>query len=302
MKTIGSRLTTLYVVAVAGMLAGVLLLGRYLLENHLVGSLDATLQLHFNQLKDRLNTDTGSDEMQGLLAATGITSDLSVQVRDLWDDPAYRDARSRGEPAPMSERLQFFTVTLPDETRFRAVEGVSESLSIRLALPLAQVSQALGAYTQVGGGIALVVLILSIAAGHVLSRVALRPVQLIERTAARISSDNLSERIPVQAVRDEISNLAHLLNETFARLESAVDQIKRFSADASHELKTPLSLVRLNLERVILKNELSPLDREALQDATEEIHRMDRLIESLLFLSRAEAGEVVLKRETVDVP
>lgn len=300
MKTIGLRLTLLYVLTIGGMIFGVLLLGRFFLENHLVHGLDANLRLHYSQLKDRLGSDTEPDDVQSLLAATGITSDLTVTVQDLWDDPAYRDARSRGLPAPSTTDLKISTVTRPDGTTARTIEGLNESIRILLALPMAPVQEALGGYTRLGLIIAVITLGLSFVAGRLLSRAALRPVHLIERTAAHISSENLSERIPVGEVRDEISNLALLLNKTFDRLESSFLQVKQFAADASHELKTPLSLVRLNLERAVLNDSLSAHDRESLQDAIEEIHRMDRLIENLLFLSRAEAGEVVLQRKPVD--
>ncbi|HEX7631207.1 MAG TPA: HAMP domain-containing sensor histidine kinase, partial [Lacunisphaera sp.] len=81
---------------------------------------------------------------------------------------------------------------------------------------------------------------------------------------------------------------------TFDRLELSFEQINRFSADVSHEIKTPLSLVRLNVERLLREQDITPGGKEALQDAIEEIHHLDKLIERLLFLSRAQAGEVEL--------
>ena len=84
----------------------------------------------------------------------------------------------------------------------------------------------------------------------------LRPVRVIRETANRIRSDNLKERIPVGDVKDEISDLAQLLNQMFDRLETSFDQIRRFTAEASHELKTPLSLVRLHAERLLVDGDL----------------------------------------------
>ena len=69
----------------------------------------------------------------------------------------------------------------------------------------------------------------------------LRPIRAIRETADRIRSDNLSERIPVPDVRDELSELAEMLNRTFDRLERTFVQMRQFSAEVSHELKTPLS-------------------------------------------------------------
>jgi two-component system heavy metal sensor histidine kinase CusS len=130
--------------------------------------------------------------------------------------------------------------------------------------------------------------------GLVFSHVALRPVRGIQETANRIRSDNLSERIPVSDVHDEISDLARLLNEMFDRLESSFNQIRRFSAEASHELKTPLSLVRLEAEKLLVDEELTPEQQEAVQVQMDEISRLEQIIEDLLFLSRAEAHAVTL--------
>jgi len=142
-------------------------------------------------------------------------------------------------------------------------------------------------------------LVVSIITGLALSRIALRPVRLIQETANHIRSDNLSERIPVSDVQDEISNLARLLNEMFDRLESSFNQIRRFTAEASHELKTPLSLVRLQAEKLLVEGGLTPAQEEAVQLQLEEVTRLNKIIEELLFLSRVEAQAVTpeLRRE-----
>jgi two-component system heavy metal sensor histidine kinase CusS len=136
--------------------------------------------------------------------------------------------------------------------------------------------------------------VVSAATGFLLSRLALRPVRLIQQTANRIGSENLSERIPVPAGHDEISNLGRLLNQMFDRLESSFKQIRRFTAEASHELKTPLSLVRLQAEKLLVEGGLSPAQEEAVQVQLEEISRLNQIIEELLFLSRAEARAITL--------
>jgi two-component system heavy metal sensor histidine kinase CusS len=135
-------------------------------------------------------------------------------------------------------------------------------------------------------------LVVSVISGLVLSRIALRPVRLIQETANHIRSDNLSERIPVSDVQDEISNLARLLNSMFDRLESSFNQVRRFTAEASHELKTPLSLVRLQAEKLLVEGGLTPPQEEAVQLQLEEIARLNQIIEELLFLSRVEAQAV----------
>jgi two-component system heavy metal sensor histidine kinase CusS len=143
-------------------------------------------------------------------------------------------------------------------------------------------------------------LLASAGIGYGLSRIALRPVRLIQETANHISSDNLSERIPVAAVEDEISDLARLLNQMFDRLESSFNQVRRFTAEASHELKTPLSLVRLQTEKTLLDGGLSPAQEDSLHIVLEEVNRLNKIIEQLLFLSRAEADAITLARKPQD--
>lgn len=128
----------------------------------------------------------------------------------------------------------------------------------------------------------------------------LRPVRLIRETASRIGSDNLSERIAVANVRDEIFDLALLLNLMFDRLERLFQQIRRFTAEASHELKTPLSLIRLQAERLLVQGKLNAGDEESVHMQLEEVSRLSQIIEELLFLSRAEVCEIRLALERHD--
>jgi two-component system heavy metal sensor histidine kinase CusS len=133
-----------------------------------------------------------------------------------------------------------------------------------------------------------------------LSRLVLAPMRTIRDTANRIRSDNMSERIAVGDVRDEIADLARLLNQMFDRLEASFDQIRRFTSEASHELKTPLSLIRLNAEKMLTDDALPARHREPLQDMLEEVDGLNRVIEDLLFLSRADAHAIALHLTTQD--
>lgn len=145
-----------------------------------------------------------------------------------------------------------------------------------------------------------VMFVVSIAIGYGVSRVALRPLRLIQETATRIGSHSLSARVPVGDVRDELSDLARLLNAMFDRLEAAFEQTRRFTAEASHELKTPLSLVRLHAEKLALEGGLKPAQEEAVHQQLEELARLNQLIEELLFLSRAEARAITLQPQPQD--
>lgn len=126
--------------------------------------------------------------------------------------------------------------------------------------------------------------------GYWMSRRALRPVDAITRAAQSIGIENLSERLEVPAAGDELARLAETWNGMLARLEAAVKRLARFTADASHELRTPVTLIRATAD-LTLRRERSP-ERycEALRQIIEASDRTARLIEDLLVLARADAG------------
>jgi signal transduction histidine kinase len=128
---------------------------------------------------------------------------------------------------------------------------------------------------------------------------ALRPVDAIGAQVADISGHSLDRRVPVPATRDEISRLAGLMNTMLDRLQAAADRQRRFVADASHELQTPLAGVRTDLE-VALAHPESTDFRETATDVLAANRRMERLVADLLFLARAdESGRPV---DTAAVP
>jgi two-component system heavy metal sensor histidine kinase CusS len=174
----------------------------------------------------------------------------------------------------------------------RVGEFMLGPLEILVATPLDQVSAVMGGYVRVSLALLALMLIISIVVGIGVSQVMLHPIRLISQTAAGIGSDNLSARIPVSSVRDEISDLARLLNLMFERIEHAFEQVRRFAGEASHELKTPLSLVRLHAERLLARGNLAPDQEEAVLVQLDELNRLNRIIDELLLLSRAEAQAV----------
>jgi signal transduction histidine kinase len=159
----------------------------------------------------------------------------------------------------------------------------------------------LGNYAQVSAFLVMGVALTGMGLGYWFSRVMLKPVRVIEETARRIGVDNLRERIPVPAARDELAGLAKLLNQMFDRLEASFEQVRRFTADASHELKTPLALIRLNADRLRARVANDPEAAAGLADLLEEIGRMNRIIESLLFIAKAESGTLSLEMKEQSV-
>lgn len=137
--------------------------------------------------------------------------------------------------------------------------------------------------------------------GYVLARRALAPVGRMASQARTITAERLSERLPIVNPSDELGHLATVFNETFARLEQSFEQLRRFTADASHELRTPLTAIRSVGEVGLQEQREEKAYREIIGSMLEEVDRLGRLVDSLLTLSRADAGQVKLVRERVDL-
>jgi heavy metal sensor kinase len=128
---------------------------------------------------------------------------------------------------------------------------------------------------------------------------AIRPIQSISRTATRIAEGNLDERITVEQGAGELRELGAVLNRTFDRLRHALELQRQFTADAAHELRTPITILAAETQR-ILKRERSPEEyRTAFETCSETTARMRRLVEDLLLLARQESTSV--PHETCDL-
>jgi heavy metal sensor kinase len=137
--------------------------------------------------------------------------------------------------------------------------------------------------------------------GYVLARRALLPIDHLAGEARRITAERLHERLSVPNEKDEIGRLAAVINETFGRLEASFDQLRRFTADASHELRTPLSVIRGIGEHVLRETRTPPEYKDAMGSMLEEVDRLTRLVDTLLKLSRGDAGTIRLAHDVLDL-
>ena len=139
-------------------------------------------------------------------------------------------------------------------------------------------------------GMALLLLLLGLGGGYILSGLLLHSIRHISRTALRISEGNLSERIPTGDMDRELGQLADVLNATFARLDAAFARQQQFTADAAHELRTPLAVI-ISETQMALRRERSVEEyRDTIHACEEAAQKMRRLAESLLELARLDAG------------
>jgi heavy metal sensor kinase len=137
-----------------------------------------------------------------------------------------------------------------------------------------------------------VVLVLLI--GYLVAARALSPVDSMAKRAAEITADHLNERLAIANPDDELGQLGSAFNATFGRLENSFEQLRRFTADASHELRTPLTAIRSVGEVALQKGGDNKYYRDIIGSMLEEANRLTKLVESLLTMSRADAGRISL--------
>ena len=305
MRSISTRLAAWYALAATVTLACLFVVGYQLLESYLIHGLDLLNTSEFEQLRARLGPDYRSLSLdvvnQRIRTTTEYASvlfyfDVNIPRRGT----VFYSANLHGLAIPDVPKKHRYDASIPGIGPLRVAEFILPPFDVTIATSSAQVLKVMDGYVEVCTGLLCAMLAVSTVIGIALSRLALRPVRLIRETANRIGSDNLSERIPVAGVRDEISELARLLNQMFDRLESSFKQVRRFAAEASHELKTPLSLIRLQAEKLLVTGNLSPAHEDAVQMQLEELARLNSIIEELLFLSRAEARAITLQLKPQD--
>jgi len=145
------------------------------------------------------------------------------------------------------------------------------------------------------------VLALALGIGWWLTGRAIRPIQQIAEAANRISSGNLSERVPVADEGNELGLLGRALNSTFARLEAAFARQRQFTADAAHELRTPLAVMIVEAQTALSRQRDAAEYRETVESCLETAQQMRVLTESMLTLARADSGDNALPRSPVDL-
>jgi heavy metal sensor kinase len=219
-----------------------------------------------------------------------------LRGRTLGGPPA--PAEGIEDPRPLSKRLQ-------NGLRVRVASSVYHIEDHRVVVRVAHNEEPLwhevGEFAQILALGFPLALLLAAFGGYALARKALAPIDAMTQEAQRISAERLSDRLSIQNPEDELGKLASVFNAMLKRLQEAFDQLRRFTADASHELRTPLTAIR-SVGEVALQEGKRPEEyRDVIGSMLEEVDRLTRLVESLLALSRADAGHIRLQRGTVSL-
>jgi heavy metal sensor kinase len=181
------------------------------------------------------------------------------------------------------------------------VSSGSNTLLIEVGAPLAPINVAVNKVIfALALGAPALIFVAAIGARKLIGH-ALSPVIRMARSAEDISLHNLSERLPVLQSGDELETLTVALNRMISRIQEAIEQNRRFVADASHELRTPIAILRGELENVVTRNHLSKDTRDTLGSNLEEVERLGKIVEGLFALSRLDAGEAQGESVVVDL-
>jgi heavy metal sensor kinase len=135
--------------------------------------------------------------------------------------------------------------------------------------------------------------------GWWLLRKTLTPITALTHAAERIHLHNLKERLPSTKNDDELERLAEVFNAMMTRLDDSFNRVREFTLHASHELKTPLTVMRGEIETALSEEHITSDQRELLTNQLEEIQRLTKIVNSLTLLAKADAGQAELQMETV---
>jgi signal transduction histidine kinase len=139
------------------------------------------------------------------------------------------------------------------------------------------------------------VLLVIVIGGRWVAGKAIAPVEEIRLAAAKITAQRLDQRLPVPPTGDEIAGLIEVLNAAFERLQRSFEQSARFSADASHHLKTPITVLRAGLEEILSDSDCSLHTQAAVEEMLHRVHELNSISNKLLLLARADAGRLELQ-------
>ena len=209
------------------------------------------------------------------------------QVRALAGAPEFTDVQLN------QEHFRFHNSVLAGD--------IANSFLIRVGIPLSSADDARRGFLHSVLFLAPLGVLVSALLGWQMSRRALRPMKELAAAARGIDVDKLQQRLPRSGAGDEVDELAQSFNETLVRLENSVGEMRQFTASISHELRTPLTILRGEAEVALLEGHSVEDYRRLLVSQLEEFDSLTRMINDLLILASAEAGEIRWSEQNVDL-
>lgn len=308
--SIGARLTAWYSLILALSLGLFGALAYFAMSHSIRATVDSELRHRLQAVCDIIKDDTPQglaavqDEFGELVDSEGSGSRLRVSYLGgslIYASPGIRNAIEPLHPQPASAT---FSARI-EGSRFRLLRQTvrigDADYDIEVAAATQPFDRSLERFRELLYSLAPIFLILAALGGHLLSRRALAPVDQITQAARSIGAHDLSQRLQVSRTGDELDRLAATLNEMLARLEAAFQRVTQFTADASHELRTPVSILRTNAELALRKPRSDAEYRDALSRILDESEKISRMIEQLLLLARADSASGLLSMTRNDL-
>ena len=225
--------------------------------------------------------------------------DRVVEVTDRNGKTLYLSPGLR-EPLSSDGRKEFHTRNIGGRS-IRMAEFTEGGLTLRVGADLKEIDQ-IGRDIFYGMLAAIpTVLIVIVIGGRWVGQKALAPVEDIRQAAAQITAQRLDQRLPVPPTGDEIAGLIEVLNAAFERLQRSFEQSMRFSADASHHLKTPIAVLRAGVEEILSDAECNARTQATAEGLLHRIHQLNSVADNLLLLARADAGRLEPQKEEFDL-
>jgi signal transduction histidine kinase len=221
-----------------------------------------------------------------------------VEIRGPNGEVLYRSPEVRDS---MDDGIEGIHTRVIDGRRVRMGTFHWNELTLRVGADMREVDQ-IGSDILFGmlAAIPTVLVVIGIG-GRWVARKALAPVEAIREAASRITVRNLDQRLPVPPAEDEIAGLVAVLNQTFERLQRSFEQSERFSLEASHHLKTPISVLRAGIEEILVDPDTPEKQQARAEALLNQVHQLTSIAEDLLLLARSDAGRLQLQREEFDL-
>ena len=224
----------------------------------------------------------------------------NLRIADVSGKWIYQSPGSEQWAVSLSKREDLQTINVRGKP-LRILIAPVKIGTVEIALPLGEFEEMQRDFLWTAGLGSPLLLLFASAGGYWMSGRALRPVDEIAVAARRISANNLSERLPSHGTGDELDRLSQVLNGMLARLEAAFKQIKQFTADASHELRTPVAIIRTTAEVTKARERSVEEHLKAWETVVAQTERTSQLIDDLLILARADAASESLSFESMDL-
>ncbi len=295
-----ARLTVWYSALAIILVSAVTAYSYWMLTSNLDLEDDGFVTTRLADVAGRLRDDDGGlDSLERLWREeSSEASPLRILIRVLGEDGTVLAAMQGVEDAPWPE-APFRGSMETEEWRFLAKE--SGAFLLQAALDRRQEAKFLSRYRRQLYLVLFVAAVASAAGGVLLARAGLRPLQELSSVAAGIGANRLQERLDPSRYASELKQVATTFNGMLDRLQKSFQQLERFSGDIAHELRTPLQNLRGEVEVALSHRRSEDEYRDVLGSCLEEAARLSRLVDSLLFLARAEQPQAALKKELLNV-